>query len=132
MLDPLFRFALVTAAIAAAYGAIAWGALVAWRANTPFEPSPQEILALNLAAVAAALLVGYAAYARWVFRNRSASVRSFVRYVLTTVACIGVHEAAFYALIASTAIPYPLALAATLIVIGAATFLLMRHWTFAR
>ncbi|MFZ5562324.1 MAG: GtrA family protein [Pseudomonadota bacterium] len=81
----------------------------------------------------AAFAVSYLGHRHLTFAAPAAPLaQSLPRFFL--VACGGflLNEGLFALLLACTALPYPAALAGVLLAVAAVTFLLSRHWAFAR
>lgn len=132
MLASLTRFCIAAALASLAYGLGAIVLVEAARALSPEEPSPLVKTAANLVALLLAACVDYVATHDWVFASRIPHVRAVPRFLAVALGCLVVHELAFYALLASTPLPYPVALAITLALTGLLAFAILRRFVFTR
>lgn len=89
-------------------------------------------LRANVAGFALAFLVSYGGHRRWTFATTGLAHRvALPRFLLVAAAGLGLNQWLFALLLATTPLPYPLALLLVLAAVAGVTFLLSRHWAFA-
>jgi putative flippase GtrA len=90
-------------------------------------------LLANVVGFGCAFPVSFAGHWRWSFREQGADWRQALpRFALVACSSFAGNEALFAALLALTGWPAPATLGLTLLLVASATFLLSRHWAFAR
>lgn len=88
-------------------------------------------LRANVAGFAVAFLVSYAGQRYFTFADANNSHgQALPRHLAVAVAGWLLNQFLFALLLATTALPYPLALALVLVAVAGITFLLGRHWVF--
>lgn len=88
-------------------------------------------LRANVAGFALAFLVSYGGHRRWTFAATGLAHRvALPRFLLVAMAGLALNQLLFALLLATTPLPYPLALLLVLAAVAALTFVLARHWAF--
>jgi len=90
-------------------------------------------LIANVFAFVGAFQVSYWGHSSWSFSDLSASRKdSFRRFVIVSVSGFLLNELLFFLFLKFTHIPYQISLLIVLPFVAGLTFLLSRHWAFAR
>lgn len=89
-------------------------------------------VAASIPAFLAALVISYFANHHWTFDMRGAHIKHMPRFTLVSVLGLGLNTLITYVVVDVWGGWYGFALAAVILVVPAVTFLLNRHWTYAK